>query len=183
MSPAPTEGGELSLRVSGNGSNNALPVSIENGGDVSTEWSADGSRLAISCVEGTYLLRSNEKGEFDVNGVVRLPPPRPKAMHWSPKGTFLATWASPELVVWEGKTGEVVLRLPQKVFRSSQWPSIQVGGWLAKWEHSFPIRGFALCVKIMCKFGSIERVEGGLCLLLSLWPVCTTLCCVNIYLE
>ncbi len=128
VSPRLTEGGELTLRASENGNYNGLPVSIENVGDASTKWSADGSRLAISCTKGTYLLRANERGEFSSNGVVHLPPPRPKVMHWSPKGTFLVTWASPELVVWEGKTGEAVLRLPWKTFRSSQWPSFQVGG-------------------------------------------------------
>eukprot|EP01084_Bolivina_argentea_P007833 14707_1 len=162
VSPTPKEGGELTLHVSGNGSNSGLPVSIENGGDVSTLWSADGSRLAISCMEGTYLLRSNEKGEFDVNGVVRLPPPRPKVMHWSPKGTFLVTWTSPELVVLDGKTGEAVLRLPQKIFRSSQWPSVQVGGWLAQLELSCPTGGVAFMFKgYMCTFSSIKRIEGG----------------------
>ncbi len=155
VSPTPTEGGELTLRVSGNGSNNGLPVSIENGGDVSTKWSADGNRLAISCTEGTYLLRANERGEFELNGVVHLPPPRPKVMHWSPKGTFLVTWASPELVVWEGKSGEAALRLPQKTFRSSQWPSIQVGGWLTQLEPSVQLGGLLCVLKIMSKFGSI----------------------------
>lgn len=120
----------------------SLPEVVASAGhDVvdSTQWSADGELLAVSMTTGVHILRHDAASGNFVE-CCQLEPC--KAMHFSPKGTYLLTWRNAakggggedsndpgmpnnNLVVWNTATGEAVLRLPQKVFRSAQWPSVQ----------------------------------------------------------
>jgi uncharacterized protein with WD repeat len=96
-----------------------------------TEWSKDGSLLAVATAAG-FSVRSGDTGAVVFESAVPV-----KAMHFSPRGRYLLTWQNPRkavegegrapgnLVVWEIATGAEVLRLTQKLLRWAHWPSLQ----------------------------------------------------------
>lgn len=97
--------------------------------DALSEYSADGSLLAVVEREGVRVLRTDGAEAFST------PRPQVQAISLSPRGTFLLTWERQQadepdvgnLRIWRVATGELACHWHQKVLgEKALWPAI---GW------------------------------------------------------